>query len=242
MQESGSALSVFESVLSVSIGVDIGQKHDPTAIAVAEVRERPAPLPLAHETLYRIQRMERLDLGVDYVRVARYLVALLLGLNEWEKQLRKDEFEARLGRWDRRNVRLPVDLYVDATGVGTPVVDMLAEALRQQPASERARLHPIWFNHGDRFDSGGGILGKAYLVSRLQVLFQGNLVQIHPASPEVDQMVRELKDYEIKIDENGTDRYGAFRMGTHDDLATALGLACLEDPLLGRVEVGPVIW
>jgi hypothetical protein len=39
----------------------------------------------------------------------------------------------------------------------------------------------------------------------------------------------ELLDYEIRVDENANDRYGAFRVGTHDDLVTALGLATQAD-------------
>ncbi len=30
--------------------------------------------------------------------------------------------------------------------------------------------------------------------------------------------------------QDGNERYGAFRVGSHDDLATALGLAVLRDP------------
>jgi len=34
-----------------------------------------------------------------------------------------------------------------------------------------------------------------------------------------------LIDYEIRVDENANDRYGAFKVGKHDDLVTAIGLA-----------------
>jgi len=40
----------------------------------------------------------------------------------------------------------------------------------------------------------------------------------------------ELLTYEIKVSENGADTYGAFKVGTHDDLATALGLAVQGNP------------
>jgi len=43
-------------------------------------------------------------------------------------------------------------------------------------------------------------------------------------------MVRELQDYEIRIDPNANEQYGAFSTGAHDDLVTALGLATLEPP------------
>ena len=56
-----------------------------------------------------------------------------------------------------------------------------------------------------------------------------------PKTPEAEALGRELLDYEIKVDENANDRYGAFRVGTHDDLLTAIGLATQRD------DVGPVL-
>jgi hypothetical protein len=38
------------------------------------------------------------------------------------------------------------------------------------------------------------------------------------------------EDAESRVDENANDRYGAFRVGTHDDLVTALGLAVQWTP------------
>ena len=42
-------------------------------------------------------------------------------------------------------------------------------------------------------------------------------------------MGKELLDYEIRVTEDANDHYGAFRVGAHDDLVTALGLATQED-------------
>jgi hypothetical protein len=39
-------------------------------------------------------------------------------------------------------------------------------------------------------------------------------------------MIEELLNYEIHVSEEGRDQYGAFKIGSHDDLVTALGLAC----------------
>lgn len=36
--------------------------------------------------------------------------------------------------------------------------------------------------------------------------------------------------YELQVDENGHERLGAFKLRTHDDLVTALGLATQIDP------------
>ena len=45
----------------------------------------------------------------------------------------------------------------------------------------------------------------------------------------MNAMSRELETYEIKVSEDANDRYGAFKTGAHDDLATALGLAVQTD-------------
>src|SRR5207249_8948868 len=60
-------------------------------------------------------------------------------------------------------------------------------------------------------------------------LFQGERLHLPPGHPEAQTMTDELLDYEIRVDKNANDTYGAFRVGTHDDLVTALGLATQED-------------
>jgi len=74
-------------------------------------------------------------------------------------------------------------------------------------------------------------LGKAWLVSRLQMLLQNGRLHL-PRTAEAEALARELLDYEIRVSEDANDRYGAFRVGTHDDLVTALGLAVQLDPRL----------
>jgi hypothetical protein len=54
-----------------------------------------------------------------------------------------------------------------------------------------------------------------------------------PKNTEV--LVKELFDYEIHVFKEDNDRYGAFWVGTHDDLVTALGLAVQADPPTWRV-------
>ena len=95
-------------------------------------------------------------------------------------------------------------------------------------------MRPISFVHGDTYNRRTGSLGKAYLVSRLQSLLQSGRVHA-PETPEVLATLDELRVYKIKISQDGKDTYGAFKTGEHDDLATALGLGCLEDPFLEKV-------
>jgi len=183
---------------TVFIGVDIGQRRDPTAVCVAELNRR--TIDGRHETHFVVRHLARLPLGTPYPEIARRL----------------GEITGRVGG---RSGQRPVT-YVDATGVGKPVVDLLREQ------AHHTRIVPVFFTHGDRrTDADGEIrLGKAYLVSRLQSLLQTGRVHL-PASAEARALADELLDYEIRVDENANDRYGAFRVGTHDDLVTALGLS-----------------
>jgi hypothetical protein len=73
-------------------------------------------------------------------------------------------------------------------------------------------------------------LGKAWLVSRMQALLQSGLLHL-PRTAEAEVLGKELLDYEIRVTEDANDRYGAFRVGAHEDkdLVTTLGLATQED-------------
>lgn len=196
----------------VTVGVDIGQRRDPTAVAVLESEPR-AAVAGRTDVHHLTRHLERLPLNTGYPQVAERIAAVCASVVE------------RTGT--------PPALYLDATGVGTPVVDVL------RGAGVRATVIPVYFTHGDRRAQDGGEvrLGKAWLVSRLQALLQGNRLHL-PKTPEAEACAQELLDYEIKIDQNANDTYGAFRVGAHDDLVTALGLACQVDPI--TVLVAPV--
>jgi hypothetical protein len=120
------------------------------------------------------------------------------------------------------------DVFIDATGVGQPIVDILSD---NSPAAWR--IWAVYFTHGDRRnedrDARRVTLGKAHLVSRLQTLLQFQRLHL-PDTLEARALAQELLDYEIRVDENANDKYGAFRVGTHDDLVTAVGLAVQKEP------------
>ncbi len=188
----------------VSIGVDIGQKHDPTAIAVVQPERRTLEEGDS-EWHFLVRHLEWLPLGTSYPEVGRRVAAVAAGV------------VAVVGGQPT--------LYIDATGVGQPVVDVLREA------GVRGHLWPVYFTYGDRrVVEGGEIrLGKGRLVSRLQVLLQAGRLHL-PGDAEAEALTAELFDYEIRASEDANERYGAFKVGTHDDLVTALGLAVQEDP------------
>jgi hypothetical protein len=119
-------------------------------------------------------------------------------------------------------------LYVDATGVGQPIVDLLRLWGIDVPVTA------VYFTYGDRrtqVDHQTVYLGKAFAVSRLQMLLQCGRVHL-PRTEEAKTLATELLDYELRIDRNANEQFGAFKVGTHDDLVTALGLAL-------QIDVGP---
>ena len=215
----------------VTIGVDIGQRVDPTAIAVVETEDRaPAPAPerlIVHghggatvterqpavrpapDYHFVVRHLERLALGTPYPAVADRVVTVVRGVAE------------RTGRTPR--------LFIDATGVGAPVVDAL------KAGGVTAQMWACFFTFGDKRTTGAGTvtIGKAWLVSRVQVLLQRERLHL-PRTSESEALAKELLDYEIKVDPDGDAKFGAFRVGTHDDLVTALGLGVQAEPKLLR--------
>ena len=192
------------------VGVDIGQKRDPTAIAVVEIEYREVREPSVggreEESHYLVRFLERLPLGTSYPEVVRRIA----------------EIHERVVARTRRP-----EVLIDATGVGTPIVDLVKQRIVE------GRIWAVYFTHGDRRTEDRGerriTLGKAFLVSRLQALLQSRRLHL-PDTQEARVLAQELLDYEIRVDENANDRYGAFRVGTHDDLVTAVGLAVQKEP------------
>ena len=196
---------------TVTVGVDIGQKRDPTAIAVTELEHRERAKTGRREDHWLVRHLERLPLGTPYPGVADRLAVVVEGVK-------------------KRTGHAPA-CYLDATGVGQPVADEMT--------SRGLAVTACYFTHGDRRTEEGTrvTIGKAWLVSRMQALLQGGRLHL-PDTSEARVLADELLDYEIRVEEDANDRYGAFRVGKHDDLVTALGLAVQTEPfavLIGRV-------
>lgn len=220
--------------MQLTIGIDIGQRSDPTAIALAEMQWRATPpkqmamFPAMkpYEEHYVIRHLGRLKLGTDYPTIAEKLVGYV---KDVEDRVHAASLKNRAG-WLEPEDYADLKTYMDATGVGKPVVDMVKKA--------GTKVIGVYFTHGDRrlvqkeegTEEPRIVLGKAYMVSRLQVLLQTRRIHL-PRTEEAAALVQELLDYEIKVDEKANDKYGAFKLGAHDDLVTALGLACNETPV-----------
>jgi len=114
---------------------------------------------------------------------------------------------------------------VDVTGKGISVVQHLRLVLPEVYPT------PIYFNYGDRMTSENGeiFLGKAYLVGRLQAYLQTSRLHLPKDDPQATQLAEELLSYEVELAPDASQREGAFKVGTRDELVTALGIAILEE-------------
>jgi hypothetical protein len=96
----------------------------------------------------------------------------------------------------------------------------------------------------DRFDEHEVHIPKQHLVSMLQVLLQTGRIHL-PQTADAKAMQEELQQYGLKVQSSGQPVLGAFKIGQHDDLVTALGLAVYyaekhvrKIPIIPPVEVG----
>ncbi len=213
------------------VGVDLGQQHDSTAIAVVEepvyIRSDArsalgmlypgwrAPDELPPAALADAWR-EMLSHGRPHGPTlrARHLERLPLGTNYVDVVARVKALLATPPLAERRCC-----LLVDISGVGRAVYDLM----------RREGLEAIGVSiHGGNDVSGtaeGWSVPKRDLIAAAQVRLQSRTLLIAAGLPEAATLVKELQDYRIRIDEkSGHDSYNA-RTGRHDDLVLALSIA-----------------
>lgn len=193
--------------MNILIGVDIGQRTEPSALCVAETEDREGPH--GTETHYVIRHLERLPAGTSYPALAD----------------RTAEVASKVAK----RVAGTLFVFLDATGLGQSVVDLFTSRVRG------TRVAAVYFTHGDRRNRVSHKevqLGKAYVVARLQTLLQVGCLHL-PRTAEADRLAKDLLDFQIQVAEDANDRYGAFRVGPRDELVTALGLASQPKPTIG---------
>lgn len=194
--------------MSLVMGIRVGQKSEPSGLCITEAGGR--DVEGEWEVHYTARFLDRVPAGTSYPAVAA----------------RVDEVLKKLVMVAGER---PMMIYLDATGLGLPIIELMSETLEEF-------IHPVYFNFGDQrrtemVENPGSWrkleiikLGKAFLVSRLQLLLQSNRLHL-PRTPSAEALAKDLLDYEIRVDERANERYGAFRVGGHDDLITALGMA-----------------
>jgi hypothetical protein len=216
------------------VGLDLGQVHDWTAIAVLE---EPVwigdPPPFDPQAIWPLERRGWTSPAALVPQQVRHFRALTsagrrpgkppLYLRHLER-MRHRSYVDIVGRV-RALLAAPalataeVALLVDHGGVGRGVYDLLVQA----------GLRPIGITitggnevHGDA--ATALTVPKRDLITATQVMLQGGRLRISAGLADAVVLTKELLDYRVKISPAGHDSYDA-REGEHDDtvLATALG-------------------
>jgi len=186
------------------LGLDLGQAHDFTAIAVLERAALagdwdPAFRIHRERHVLRIRHLDRLPLGTPYPQIVDAVRALT----------ESPELQDRC------------TLAVDATGVGRPVVDLLGQAgLPAQILAVNITGGAHQSSKGDRHT-----VPQRDLIAGLQVLLQQGTVQVAAGLTHGPTFLSELAEMRLKITPSGHASYGVWRAGAHDDLVFAVALA-----------------
>lgn len=184
------------------IGVDLGQARDYTAICILERFEELTGTAekgrWMRRTRYEMPYLERPPLGTSYPEIVEKLKGLQAKLPEHER----------------------LNLVVDWTGCGRPVVDLMRQ--------EKLKVIPISITFGGKVN-GDRFLGynvpKRQLVSNLAIVLQAGRLKISKALPDAEAMIAELQNFKIKFTKAGNETYEAWRESDHDDLVLAAAMA-----------------
>jgi hypothetical protein len=199
------------------IGVDLGQAHDFTALAVlqrgtritarTEVGAEGYPVWAQRhrneqESTYQVRHLERLPRSTPYPAQVERVSRLVADV--------------------RRVAGVSPRLVVDQTGVGRPVVDMLRDAGHRT-------LNAVTIHGGDQATREGSAhrVPKRELVSILQVLLQAGRLQVAASLLEAETLTKEMLAFKVTLTASGHDQYGNdWRENPHDDLVLAVALGC----------------
>ncbi len=194
------------------VGLDLGQSKDFTALVVNERVEAqrirfertpfaPVPSEVERKPLirHRFTFLHRFALGTPYPDVVDTVGKVLKQL-----PVRRD----------------PPALYVDATGVGRPVVDtMRAKGLRPVGVTITGGLDV------NRKAADDVRIPKSVLASLMQVVLQTERLKIAGEMPLTPVLERELQAFKVKISAAGNEGFEAWRESDHDDLVLAAAIA-----------------
>jgi hypothetical protein len=215
-----------------SIGVDLGQASDFTAIAVLEkkivppetamfspVGQRPGNRLVEGDPVFDLVYLKRPKLGTPYDTIAKRVADLVCEL----------EPQGAFGELGQ------VTLSVDGTGVGRGVVDMLDAEFKRRGATSKA-VPRVDFRRVSVTGSqtslkrptrsdGYWSVPKHELIFPCVAAFQQNKVRIGKVKDR-DALVSELKSYRRKVNiATGGLQFEPWRESEHDDLLFALCLS-----------------
>lgn len=219
------------SDLSYIVAADLGQVADYTAIVVLE-RQEPWRGPVTYDVIHA----ERLPLGTPYTAIPDALRRIWGPLQQRWVDV---QWEAR-GE-GARLADAPIELIIDVTGVGRPVLDLL----------NASGVHPVAVTITAGRDATEPKVGewhvpKRDLVSSVNTAMQSRRLRAASTLSEWPTLEAELRNFRARISLSGHDSYGAgptdeWRMGSHDDLVLSLALAIWWGERMQNYELDPAI-
>jgi hypothetical protein len=188
------------------LGLDLGQRQDPSALALVERDEIVldemdyATYEKRRERRYRMRFLERLWLGMPYPDVVERV----------RQVVRQRPLVGRC------------TLVMDATGVGAPVLEML------RLANLGCRIVPVNLTGGGRESQSDGVwnVPKRDLIIGLVTMLEKKELALSMRVPSARVLDKELAGMESRVTRSGQLSFGAWREGEHDDLVMAAALAC----------------
>jgi hypothetical protein len=229
------------------IGLDLGQTHDYTALAVLETQLWTGPLvdwagagvffpegvepggwvsPSAVGPLYA-ERILAVNAAYGVGPLASNAPVAMRHLERFELHTRYPEIVEHVKRLllrepFRRRMRY-TSLLIDRTGVGAGVVDSFYE--------HGVRPISVSIHGGSTVAMEPSDLSyrvpKRDLVAAIQVPLQNGRLKIAPELELAPVLKKELLNFRVKIDpRTAHDSYEHWREGDHDDLVLATALAC----------------
>lgn len=188
------------------LGLDVGQVNDPSAWALVErrrVRAGEAARDRATREIpewweYDVRQVERLALGTAYAGVV--------------ERVRAVAGNSVLGG--------SVEVVIDATGVGRPVVELARRELR-------CAVSAVSITASGKPRERGGVwsVAKRDLVAAVAVEMQAGRLRIARGVRYADELVTELLNFRVTIAAGGHETYAAASESIHDDLVMAIALA-----------------
>jgi hypothetical protein len=198
-------------------GVDVGQKNDPSCLAVIERRQLYVPdgrysnEPIEHgEPEYWLRYAQRLPLNMPYPAQGFWIAQKVLSRAELADA------------W----------MLVDITGVGRAAVDAWRADL--------PNIKGVMLTAGNAVERRGRDLhiSKSILIQEMQAVLHYGKLKIPNSIPERDVIARECADFEIHYTATGALQWNA-RSGSHDDTVIAIALALYGAQHLAAA--GPVL-
>jgi hypothetical protein len=196
------------------VGLDLGQSADYTALAIVQVvkevdfEEKPGKI----KSYLHLRHLERYPLRTPYTTIADGVSALMRS-----EELNRYEHDPSRGR----TARAKTQLFVDKTGVGAGVTDLLK--------AKGLYFTPITIHGGEKShrEHGAYNVPKKDLVAALEVPFDTCALKVAEGLELWPTLKEELLNFRRKQNQKTAHiSFEHWRESDHDDLVLACAMAC----------------